>query len=130
MPRRIAMSCTIYTTSCNFAIHATCSLTLMTYKFNELQMFFTIQKLSCKASCKTPFIFIVIWEDDIRSLLDFFTAKGRKMLAQLRIQLSKNVAKGWSMVIPSSFKMKCAEVWLEAKVKKEASSDSHECVAC
>jgi hypothetical protein len=60
-----------------------------------------------------------IWEDD-RSLLDFSTAKGRKMLAQPRIQLSKNVAKGWPMVIPSSFKMKCADVWLEARVKKEA----------
>jgi hypothetical protein len=54
----------------------------------------------------------LIREDD-RSLLDFSTAKGRKMLAQPKIQLSKNVAKGWPMVIPSSFKMKCADVWLE-----------------
>ncbi len=60
-----------------------------------------------------------IWEDD-RSLLDFSTAEGRKMLAQSRIQLNKNVAKGWPMVIPSSFKMKCADVWLEATLKKEA----------
>ncbi len=116
--------------SCNFATHATCSLALMTYKYSELQMSFTTQKLSCKASCKTPFFLILIWEDDIKSLLHFSIAKGRKMLAQLKIQLSKNVAKGWPMVIPSSFKMKCVEVWLEAKVKKEASSDSHECVAC
>ncbi len=78
-----------------------------------------IQKLSCKTSCKTPLFLILIWEDDIKSLLDFSIAKGRKMLAQLRIQLSKNVAKGWPMMIPSSFKMKCVEVWLEAKVKKE-----------
>jgi hypothetical protein len=56
----------------------------------------------------------------MKSLLDFSTAKRRKMLAQPRIQPSKNVAKWWPMVIPSSFKMKCAEVWLEAKVKKEA----------
>ncbi len=59
------------------------------------------------------------------------------MLAQLKIQLNKNVAKGWPMVIPSSFKMKCVEVWLKAKVKKDminvndvASNDSRECVAC
>jgi hypothetical protein len=52
------MSCTIYTVSCNFAIHATCSLALMTYKYNELQMSFTIQKLSYKVSCKTPFFLI------------------------------------------------------------------------
>jgi len=25
------------------------------YKYNELQVSFVIQKLSCKASCKTPF---------------------------------------------------------------------------
>jgi hypothetical protein len=35
--------------------HATCSLKLMTYKYDELQVSFTTQKLSCKASCKTLF---------------------------------------------------------------------------
>jgi hypothetical protein len=59
-----------------------------------------------------------IWEDG-RSLLNFSTAKGRKMLAQPLMQLSKNVVKGWPMVIPSSFKMKWADLWLEARVKKE-----------
>jgi hypothetical protein len=29
------------------------------YKYNELQVSFTTKKLSCKASCKTPFFFIV-----------------------------------------------------------------------
>jgi hypothetical protein len=47
------MSCTIYMVSYNFTIHATCSLTLTTYKYNELQMSSAIQKL--KANCKTPF---------------------------------------------------------------------------
>ncbi len=46
-----------------------------------------------------------IWEDG-RSLLNFFTAKRRKMLAQPIMQLSKNVVEGWPMVIPSPFKMK------------------------
>ncbi len=59
-----------------------------------------------------------IWEDD-RSLLNFSVAKGRKMLAQLIMQLSKNVAEGWPMVIPTSFKMKWADLRLKAIVKKE-----------
>ncbi len=68
--------CIVYTMNCNFATHAPCPLALTTYKYSELQMFsaihatcpfaftaykyselqvsFTIQKLSCKASCKTP----------------------------------------------------------------------------
>jgi hypothetical protein len=41
------MSCTIYTMSCNFAIHATCSLELMMYKCNELQMFITKLNYKC-----------------------------------------------------------------------------------
>ncbi len=45
--------------SCNFAIHATCLLALMTYKYNELQMSFATQKMSCKANCKTPIFLIV-----------------------------------------------------------------------
>jgi hypothetical protein len=43
-----------------FEIHATCPLPLTTYKYSELQVSFTIQKLSCKASCKTPFFYSVI----------------------------------------------------------------------
>jgi hypothetical protein len=53
------MSCIVYMVSCNFAIHATCPLTLMMYNYNELQVSFVIQKLSCKASNKTPRFFIV-----------------------------------------------------------------------
>ncbi len=49
------MNCTTYMVNCNFVIHATCPLPLMTYKYSELQVSFVIQKLSCKASCKTPF---------------------------------------------------------------------------
>ncbi len=54
------MSCTIYIVSCNFVIHATCSLALTLYKYNELQVSGAIQKLSCKASCKTLLFIIVI----------------------------------------------------------------------
>jgi hypothetical protein len=53
------MSCAIYVVSCNFATHATCSLVLIAYKYNESQVSFAIQKLSCKASCKTHFFFIL-----------------------------------------------------------------------
>ncbi len=41
----------------NFVTHATCSLTFVTYKYNDLQVSFAIQKLSCKASCKTTHVF-------------------------------------------------------------------------
>jgi hypothetical protein len=41
------------------AIHATCPLIFTTYKYSELQVSSTTQKLSCKASCKTPFFFIM-----------------------------------------------------------------------
>jgi hypothetical protein len=58
-----------------------------------------------------------IWEDG-RSLLNFSTTKGRKMLAQL----SKNVVEGWPTVIPSSFEMKWADLWLEARVKRKHDS--------
>jgi hypothetical protein len=54
------MNCSIYTVSCNFVIHAICLLKLMMYKYSELQVSGVIQKLSCKASCKTPFFFIVL----------------------------------------------------------------------
>ncbi len=40
-------------------IHATCALTFMVYKYSELQMPSTIQKFNYKASCKTPFFFIM-----------------------------------------------------------------------
>jgi hypothetical protein len=49
----------VYMVNCNFATHATCMLALMTYKYNELQVYFKIQKVSCKASCKIPLFFIV-----------------------------------------------------------------------
>jgi len=55
----VTMSYVVYMVNCNFVIHATCLLTLMMYKYNELQMSFITQKLGCKASCKTPFFFIV-----------------------------------------------------------------------
>jgi hypothetical protein len=42
------------------AIHATCPLVLMVYKYSELHVSSTIQKLSYKASCKTPFFHNVI----------------------------------------------------------------------
>jgi hypothetical protein len=56
------MSCIVYMVSCNFAIHATCSLAFTVYKYNELIMFTTIQKLSCKASYKTPFLYTVVFD--------------------------------------------------------------------
>jgi len=49
------MSCTIYTVSYNSTIHAICPLTFTMYKYNELQVSFIIQKISCKADYKTPF---------------------------------------------------------------------------
>ncbi len=41
--------------SCNFTTHATSPLALTTYKYIDLKMPSVIQKLSCKANCKTPF---------------------------------------------------------------------------
>jgi hypothetical protein len=55
----VAMNCTIYMMNYNSTIHATCLLALTMYKYSELQMSSTTQKLSCKASCKTP-IFLVV----------------------------------------------------------------------
>jgi hypothetical protein len=54
------MSCIIYIVSCNFAIHAPCSLALMAYRYNELQVSFVTQTLSCNANCKTPFFSMFI----------------------------------------------------------------------
>jgi hypothetical protein len=45
--------------SWNSTIHLIYPLALTTYKYNELQMSDATQKLSCKASCKTP-IFIIV----------------------------------------------------------------------
>jgi hypothetical protein len=53
------MGCIVYTVNCNSTTHATYLLTFTTYKYNELQMFGATQKSSCKASCKTPFFFIM-----------------------------------------------------------------------
>jgi hypothetical protein len=41
------------------ATQATCSLAFTMYKYNGMQMSYTIQKLNYKASYKTPFFFIV-----------------------------------------------------------------------
>ncbi len=46
--------------SYNFVTHATYPLTLMAYKYNELQVSFIIKKLNCKASYKTPIFFIML----------------------------------------------------------------------
>jgi hypothetical protein len=53
---RVAMSCTIYIVSYNFITHATCSLALALYKYNELEVFGATQKISCK----TPLFLIVV----------------------------------------------------------------------
>jgi hypothetical protein len=49
------MNCMVYMVNYKVAIHATYSLALTTYKYNELQMSSATQKLSCKANYKTPF---------------------------------------------------------------------------
>jgi hypothetical protein len=51
------MNYTIYMVNCNFTTRVTCLLKLVAYKYSELQMSFATQKLSCKASCKTPFYY-------------------------------------------------------------------------
>ncbi len=51
---KLQLSCIVYTMNCNFEIDEICSLTLMAYKYNELQVSSSTQKLICKASCKTP----------------------------------------------------------------------------
>jgi len=43
--------------SCNVATHATCLLTLRTYKYSELQMSCGIQKLNCNDNCKNIHFF-------------------------------------------------------------------------
>jgi len=53
--RVVIMNYTIYTMSCNFATHEICLLALITYKYSKLQGSNAIQKLNCKANCKTPF---------------------------------------------------------------------------
>ncbi len=49
------MSYIVYTMSRISVTHATCLLTFTVYKYNELQVSFVTQKLSCKTICKTPF---------------------------------------------------------------------------
>jgi hypothetical protein len=51
----VVMNCVVYMVSYNFSTYATCPLALTTYKYNELQVSPTTQKLSYKASCKTIF---------------------------------------------------------------------------
>jgi hypothetical protein len=53
------MNYIVYMMNCNFATYATCPLALTTYKYNELQVSSTTQKLSCKANYKTPLFLIV-----------------------------------------------------------------------
>ncbi len=53
------MNCIVYTVSYNFAIHPTCPLTFMVYKYSELQVFDVIQNLSYKANCRTHIFFLV-----------------------------------------------------------------------
>jgi hypothetical protein len=54
---RVVMNCTIYIVSCNFAIHATCPLTLIVYKYNELQMVIATQKIELQSQSQKPFFF-------------------------------------------------------------------------
>jgi hypothetical protein len=54
--------------SYNSTTHAICSLTVTTYKYDELQLVITTQKLSCKTSCRRPLILIMCI---IILLLDF-----------------------------------------------------------
>jgi hypothetical protein len=68
------MSCIIYIVNYNFTIHVTCLLTLTTYKYNELQVSSTTQKLSCKANCKTLF-FLVMMACPYNTCLEIFTSK-------------------------------------------------------
>jgi hypothetical protein len=53
------MNCIVYMVNYNYVIHAISLLAFMAYKYNELQMFSITQKLSYKASCKTPFFLIM-----------------------------------------------------------------------
>jgi hypothetical protein len=57
----VVMSCIIYMANCNFTTHAAHSLTFMVYKYSELQMSSTTQKLSRKANYKIPFFLIMLW---------------------------------------------------------------------
>ncbi len=57
---KITMNCIVYMVNCNYVTHATCMLTFMLYKYNDLQMSNAIQRLSCKANWRTPLFFIVI----------------------------------------------------------------------
>jgi hypothetical protein len=66
------MSCIVYIVSCNFTTHSTCLLTLMAYKYSELQVSFVIKKLHCKANYKTPFFLIMISNCKKKLQMDLF----------------------------------------------------------
>jgi hypothetical protein len=86
------MSCTICAVSCNFATHATCLLALTTYKYNELQVSSTTQKLSYKASCKTHFFLIVntkVLKQKLHQIINNFMLL--LLLLQLKTLQSYNV---------------------------------------
>ncbi len=55
------MSCIVYMVNYNYATPTTCPLALMPDKYTELQMSFATQKVSCNASCKTPFFHNVLF---------------------------------------------------------------------
>jgi hypothetical protein len=49
----------VYMANCNSAIHATCLLAFMAYKYNELQMFGATQNRVARPIAKHPFFLIV-----------------------------------------------------------------------
>jgi len=49
------MNYVVYIMYWKFVVHVICSLPFMIYKYNKLQMSATIQKLSYKVSCRTPY---------------------------------------------------------------------------
>ncbi len=74
--------------SCNFATHATCSLTLTSYKYNELQVSFVIKKLSYKASYKTS-LFLIVKFGTIRPRP--ITTKGNEMWVGTWVETTKDI---------------------------------------
>jgi len=66
---------------------ATCLISFIMYKNNELQMFNAIQKLSCKANCKTPFFLIM-----------FVVIHGLSCLLGFSIISYCDLRKGWGEV--------------------------------
>jgi hypothetical protein len=66
------MKSSVYMVSCNFATHAICPLAFMTDKYNELEVSFATQKLSCKASYKTP-VFLIVFVETTYDIYANFT---------------------------------------------------------